>query len=303
MSSVRVRLNKKVFEQREKEDLDRKVAPLIEQQSKMLAEIRAKQNAIVNQYYSGSIEELFAAPAETAPVDSALLEQVPTTTKRDIEAEKAGFYKALEQLKTTRGYSLSPNAQNRLGVFGQVHSLYHADFSKVESWLAAFQRLWESQSFSADEVTYRASDIIPVAPAPEPEPAMPTLGDIDKIDTSTRDGAEKARDIANKHLWGVEARNMMNEFRDHMVKVFQYHLTAADEKRIIEKFLAEGWNWLDRRNWDSCRLWLCRQGFWNSDAFMTEAEKLNEELEATDLSQLPHNQRVALNTRLRQVRQ
>jgi hypothetical protein len=300
-NSYRIRESKERYAREEAADLQRWIQPLLDKNIAAVREIHACQNAILRSYYGEPIADLYKADAATAPVDERL-ELATTTNGRNVEAERKSFDETIKRLKTERGMTLSNSAVERLAIFGQVHAIRHLDVSTSDVWLKMFSALQDAECFGPDELTYNASDIVPVAPEPESQPALPQLSEIDNLDASTRDGAAKARAICDDHLFSVEARTQMRLWLAHLYRDYQYIPTERQQKMVVDKFLREGWNWLQKSRWDDCRRWLVSQGEL-PQSMLTGSERIAKEIEETDTTNLNFYQRRELNDKLRRVGQ
>ena len=130
-------------------------------------------------------------------------------------------------------------------------------------------------------------------PVQQEEPRRESLGDFESIDTTTRDGSRRAKNLA-ENLYVEEMLPIATQWVESIQKHYGFSPTSEDLRRVS--------NWIERNNlnrlahstYDSARKWLVASGYWPETCLM-ETEKFRLELEKLDTSRLTVQERNALN--------
>jgi len=99
----------------------------------------------------------------------------------------------------------------------------------------------------------------------------PSLDDIERIDTSTREGEARAKAIVNE-LAEYEVAPLVQEWEASLYQHFRLVLTSEDRKRITAMFRKFNLSWSNKKSYDIIRRTMVSQGFW-SDTALTAEEK------------------------------
>lgn len=179
-----------------------------------------------------------------------------------------------------------PSGSQRLLYFvlAQAFSENKADMANPETWRIAFDRLYQLDCFdiAKAEVGYDESlrEILP-------EPVVPerklTIDDLESIDTSTRSGAELAKQIIGDSVFGFdgEARKIFDQFLAHVLRTFGVEITPEAQKQLVVWFQRNNRSFLDHRAYDQAKVNLVKRGILPSTC-LTEDEILCGSIENED---------------------
>jgi len=306
-TEFRVREARLRFEAAERAALDAKVQPILNQIARTQKQIEAEQDALMKQYWSRHIDKV--TDAETCHDPDALDEGVtlPKLANKELrtaehaDKEYAAFHEFLERNRR-RGYTLDQNGERRLVTYCVTQfNQGLADMSDDKTWDRAFQRLQTLDAFKEGELTFgEASE------EPEPEtPAEPiaetpkaTQIDIEKIDSTTREGAQILRRVAQGAFLENVVAPLFDEWRKSLVDNFGLYLTREQQVAVIDSFQHHNLNWSRAADYDRVRRALVMSHVFPETA-LTADEKLAIDIENSDMR--GRESRVAFAERARKL--
>jgi len=280
MNNFRLKEEKARFAREEAAELERKLAPAKAE----LAATLQRADKMTKAYWIQSLSHLAGLIASGSFEPDHGVTYPSTDEQQSGSRGRDQFQEFVTVTLPRRGFVLSEAGSQRLLYFvlAQAFSENRADLANPETWKIAFDRLYSLQCFdetaNAPEIGYDESQRIvePVIEQPAPEP------DIEKIDTSTREGAAKARAIVAKAVFGPhgEARVVFNNFRSHCRKVFGIDLDVQQQKEIVNWFVSNRRSFLSN-SWDEMRVNLVRRRILPQSC-LTEEEILANSIEDED---------------------
>jgi hypothetical protein len=132
---------------------------------------------------------------------------------------------------------------------------------------------------------------------PVEQSSRATMDDLMNVDAETRDGRRRAHNVVQELYLLDEMRPLMTEWVTSIQRQYGFSPTDEDLKRIGRWFERNNFSFLDPRNYDAARRWMCASGYWDSSLCLMEIEKFQLALESIDTSRLTPQQRNELNRR------
>jgi hypothetical protein len=203
--------------------------------------------------------------------------------ERNDPAERRAFDDFVTNLTARSGFTLSTAGAKRLVAYVNVQQLTRgSDMAQRKTWEIAFDRLYQCGAFEKnDEIGFDIS--LRTAPQ-EPEPVVqePTYDDLLKLPAETIEDRRRLKAAGEKAL-SLEARPNATEWIADLEQkhgIVMNDVACAAASRL---FRDHNWSYLDRRNFDRCRVALVKQGIFPATA-LTADEKLAEWTSAQDWS-------------------
>ena len=229
--------------------------------------------------------------ANISPDDERLYDDIGLP-ERQREIPREELFATCQQLRSElegRGY--------RLNHFGKLEHYLSAQYARgrdlsLDAMRQCFTRLVSLGAFNKGEL-----DVSNVTEQ-VPETSEVNLDAIDKL-PDTREGDREARQIANAHYWSTEANVMFNQWKRHLCKDYNFVPNEEQSRRIIDFFMANNLSFLRHENWNRARRWAVRTRLFPD--IRTADERLSETIEATDLSNLSHDEASRLKQSIRTV--
>ena len=195
--------------------------------------------------------------------------------------------------KELTGYTLNEEGAKRLLYFAFAQAIHGKDLTSVSAWVTCFERLLECDCFDDGEIEFHHAKKATPRPEPveQPQPE-PTYADLEAIDVNTRAGARSAKEVAQALLYS-EAKPIFQEWVNHLISRFGYHITESDATYILNELIpASNWSYTDRKTWDKVRLHMCNSGRWDANRLLTADERKAKALEQTNTAAMsPHERR------------
>jgi hypothetical protein len=220
--------------------------------------------------------------------------------ERNHRAERVAFEDFITNLTARSGFTLSTAGAKRLVAYVNVQQLTHgADMAQRLTWEIAFDRLYQCGAFEKNaEIGYDPA-LRTVAPEPEPAPAEPTFDELLRLPAETIEDRRRLKAAGEKAL-SLEARPNATEWIADLEQKHGIVMNDESCEAAFKLFRDHNWSYLDRRNFDRCRVLLVKQGIFPATA-LTEDEKISIELQDINLTQLSFAERSALKARIRAV--
>jgi len=220
--------------------------------------------------------------------------------ERNPRAERAAFDDFVTTLTARSGFTLSTAGAKRLVAYVNVQQLTRgADMANPETWRLAFDRLYQCGAFEKnDEIGFDVT-LRTVAPEPEPAPAELTYDDLLKLPAESIEDRRRLK-AAGERALSLEARPNAAEWIADLEQKHGIVMNDESCEAAFKLFRDHNWSYLDRRNFDRCRVLLVKQGVFPATA-LTEDEKISIELQDINLTQLSFAERSALKARIRAV--
>jgi hypothetical protein len=198
--------------------------------------------------------------------------------------------------KELTGYTLNEDGAKRLLYFAFAQAIHGKDLTTVAAWVTCFERLLECDCFDAGEIEFHHAKKV-VRPRVEEveQPRRESLEDFESIDTTTRDGSRRAKNLA-ENLYVEEMLPIATAWVTSIQRHYGFSPTSEDMRRVSGWIERNNLNMLAPQTYDAARRWLVASGFW-PESCLTETEKFNLSLEAIDTSRLTVAQRNDLNRR------
>jgi hypothetical protein len=281
-SSWRVRDEKARYEKGEREALDAFAAPILAKTQDAMRKAVAAQREAVTNFWSLPFADIkrFGSQAAGAYDDIGLSTTEHTGDETAVKLTVRVLDEFLASLAARTGYTLSSDGVLRFTSYFQVQILN--DSAVTPSNLqAAFDRLLSLGIFeSQNELGFDPSLKTYVEPRPEPQAAPePTIDDLLSLGT-TQEDLRRARELADQ-LGSLEAAPVCKRWLDSLYENFNGFVpTDSDMRTISSWFARNNKSWLDERNYDECRRWMCRTYKWPND-LLTNEDRLMIEIEDT----------------------
>jgi hypothetical protein len=255
---------------------DAKLAEATKALSKTITEIYRQQSA----YWSRPLDQIRQDGACQAGFDPLNLPCDPT--QDGVKSTKV-YQKFTASLPEKFGIVLSTEGELRFREYVKTQVLIAGTLLTSESLETMLRRMISLNAFDIDEGEYGedANLIPPPVPKPAPAPVEPTLADIEKLDTSTRQGDREARRIVDA-MANAECAPLAQEFIDHVRTCPEFapgHVFTYEDGRRFKTY-CERFNKspFDRRTYDGFRVWSVYSNFWG-EHMLTQKEKNERELE------------------------
>jgi hypothetical protein len=170
-----------------------------------------------------------------------------------------------------------------------------------ESLTVMFDRCVTLGIFKGRDVDF----LRPVQPKPravQPEPQRESLDDFESIDTSSRDGSRRAKNLA-ENLYIEEFLPLARQWVQSLEKHYGFTPSSEDMRRVSDFIAKRNLSRLAPATYDAARIFMCDAGYWNADKCLTETEKYLKYVESVDLTRITHEQKQMLRRREMQARE
>jgi hypothetical protein len=254
-------------QRRRQEAIDRPVREAQEQIAATLREIRATQSEAVKTFWSQDLASIGTQGIEARGAFFDLTLPTGTQEQADVVATFNNFIKPL---------NLSDEQVRKFGSFVTVQK--HRGVIVDENSIA---QMWDALA-DLDVMPVRAMP--QVARVEEVEQPKDFISEIEHMDTSTREGRERAKALATEaHLTGP-VRETFYAWKQHLYNDYGFSPTDAQSEFVVNFIQSTGRDYLDKRSWDAARLHCVRIGLFPQN-LKTPAERLADSIETQDMSQ------------------
>lgn len=280
----------------EQESADRLQNAIAEKQaegSRIMKECLEVSAPLKKTFWLQSLDQLKASLKDEEAFDELFLEK--TTEDVDSNAVYDIVQAFLDNVPSLTGWSLDDQSRRRFNLYVACQVLNDVVITP-ESLLVMMNRclslgIFEGHS-SFDEAF--APQVTPRV-KPRVEPRRESLEDFESIDTTTRDGSIRAKNLA-ENLYVEEMLPIATAWVTSIQKQWGFSPTSEDMRRVSDWIERNNLNRLAPQTYDAARRWLVASGYWPESCLM-ETEKFNLSLESIDTSRLTVAQRNDLNRR------
>jgi len=299
-SSWRERYERSRFEQEEAAEREAKAAPILTQTAAVMQRLIREQRELMKLSWGG---DQFAGPDRATKNPDSYKDEgfdaVPEGKNESWQAVKSACETWGDSLLAKTGYTLSVRGIQRVAAYGITQGFFGKKMDSPEAWQAAFDRLFECGAIPEADLGFDDSRITerPAEPAPTPE-KLPTIDDIEGLDTVSREGLKQSRKIVEE-IAAYEQAPMVIEWLDSLKNNFNGFVPTPPQLKTVQNwFQRNNRSFADRRNYDAARRAMVAQGLW-PERLLTPEDLLAREIESTPLSTSGFDARQALIRRIR----
>jgi hypothetical protein len=243
-------------------------------------------------YWSQPLAEIQTNGIDMTPLDLAGDYE---TGQRDDKAETAAWNEFNANL-TSQGCSLYRGGFQRLQMY--LESLaYHRGvcLTSLNNWQAALARLHSLSVFEPHEVEGYQLTARQATPAPPERPADP-LAEIETLNLDTREGSRRGREIVSG-LVGNEEKAAWEAFIQGIYEATGHLLTNQERLAIFNTCKRHSLDIRNPRRLREVVVALCKTGELSADKLLSEQDKLDAFIEASDLSDIAVRQEIGRRQR------
>ena len=254
-TSVRTRLERERYEREEREAAERKLKPLLDEQTNLLVQIDKGRKDLVRQFYGRDVSVVRDEVKVNHPL--AVDEGLDVSEGRITEGQwNRALNDWVEHLTERTGITLNVVGLSRVVAYAVAQLRAGKDMSTAAAFNKCYNRLFDSGAFGQDEVGFDESLRIAVAPTPAPEPAPePNIESLLATDAGTVEGRRAAHQIADS-LYENEVVPLYSEWVDFIYQTYNHVVSRIDADKIEAWFQKTQKSRLDRRSWDEVRKYL-----------------------------------------------
>jgi hypothetical protein len=192
-------------------------------------------------------ENLFINPSEYLTENCTHLPERVSDSPEQVTKDIREAFDTLRLELSERGVTITPVGMEKIRKIVDLNS--SIDIRQVENWRVLYSHLDDLGVF-----TDRDRTVIESKPVVQPvvEIQKSSLADIERIDTSTREGEAEAKRIVNE-LAEYELAPLVQEWEASLANNFGLYPTPEDRKRVTALFRQLNLSWGSRASYDRIR--------------------------------------------------
>lgn len=243
---------------------------------------QTEHSRLLKQLIDGDLATLYSAESKFLAATAPNIGNGDQFNNIPPEAIKATIRRVFSEFEGSIATTGKLTASGKQKMQSLARANLNCDATQVAFWTQAFYLLR-----AAGELT--TEDFVET-PAQQPEAQPSDLLSALDAQPDTRDGARRAKELANEHFFSVECREVYDRFLAHCARVWDFYPTEQQARAMVQWFQDTNRSMIaDKTAWDDMRRSLVSREIFprvspTGKSMLTDDELLAERIESSNFT-------------------